>query len=69
MTSGPLRVDCASCDHPSAETIDRIARLQLEAQRWGVELHLVNARPALVELIDFCGLAEFLRVEVEGQAE
>jgi len=49
--------------------IDRLARLQLAVQREGGELQLVAAQPCLLELIDFCGLAEVLRLEVERQAE
>ena len=62
-------LDCGPLDAPTAATIDQIARLKLAARRCGCELELSNARPSLVELLDFCGLAELLAVEVERQAE
>ncbi len=55
--------------HPTAETIDRLACLQLAARRSGCFLELAGARPSLLELLDFCGLAEVLRVEAGRQAE
>jgi len=61
--------DCRGIAHPDAGTIDGLARLQLAVQRDGCELQLVAAQPCLLELIDFCGLAEVLRLEAEGQAE
>jgi hypothetical protein len=64
-----LVLDCGSLTHPTAETIDRLACLQLAARRSGGRLELEGAQPCLLELIDFCGLSEVLRVQVEGQAE
>jgi anti-anti-sigma regulatory factor len=61
--------DCRAISHPDAATIDRLARLQLAVQREGSELQLVGAQPCLLELIDFCGLAEVLRLEAGRQAE
>ena len=61
--------DCRGIAHPDAGTIDRLARLQLATQREGMELQLIAAQPCLLELIDFCGLAEVLRVEAGRQAE
>jgi hypothetical protein len=62
-------LDCGPLDAPTAATIDQIARLKLAARRCGCELQLSNARPSLVELLDFCGLAKLLSVEVERQAK
>ena len=62
-------LDCGLLDTPTAATIDQIARLKLAARRCGCELELSNARPSLLELLDFCGLAELLAVEMKGQAE
>jgi hypothetical protein len=62
-------LDCGPLGAPTAATIDQIARLKLAARRCGCELELSNARPSLLELLDFCGLAELLAVEVERQAE
>lgn len=61
--------DCAALARPDAATIDGLARLQLAVQREGAELRLVGAQPCLLELIDFCGLAEVLRIEAGRQAE
>ena len=69
MTIGTVSLECASLDEPGAETIDRLARLQLAARSCGCDLRLCNANRSLLELIDLCGLAEVLRVEVERQAE
>jgi hypothetical protein len=64
-----LVLDCRSLTHPTAETIDRLACLQLAARRSGDRLELEGTQPCLLELIDLCGLADVLRVEVERQAE
>jgi hypothetical protein len=49
--------------------IELLARLQLTARRLGVELTLSNAPPELLELVEFVGLTEALRVEVERKPE
>lgn len=54
---------------PDADTIDALARLQLNARRLGLELCLRHASHELTELIAFAGLDEVLRVELEWQAE
>jgi STAS domain len=54
---------------PDAAAVDALARLQLNAQRLGLELRLRHASAALRELIAFAGLDEVLRVEAQGQAE
>ncbi len=69
MTIDPITVDCARLPGTDAWTVDRIARLQLAARRLGLELRFVNAAPALLELVELCGLRAALRVEVEGQPE
>jgi anti-anti-sigma regulatory factor len=68
---GRIRVDCdcRAITHANAGTIDRLARLRLAVQREGGELQLVGAQPCLLELLNFCGLAEVLRVEAGRQAE
>ena len=48
---------------PSAATVDALARLALALKRQGSRLRLRHASPELVELIEFMGLAEVLRVE------
>ena len=51
---------------PSAATIDALARLAVALRRQGSRLRLRHASPELVELIEFMGLAEVLRVEASG---
>jgi hypothetical protein len=69
MRRASVDCDCRAITHPHAGTIDRLARLQLAVQRDGGDLKLVGAQPCLLELLDFCGLAEVLRVEAGRQAE
>jgi anti-anti-sigma regulatory factor len=52
-----------------AATVDSLARLQLAARRLGRELRLRHASDNLQELVDLCGLADVLRVEVRRQPE
>jgi hypothetical protein len=54
---------------PDAETIDKLAKLQVAAHRLGVELLLRNASNPLCELISFVGLADVLRVEMKRETE
>ena len=48
---------------PSVATVDALARLAVALRRQGSRLRLRHASPELVELIEFMGLAEVLRVE------
>ena len=54
---------------PDAGAIDTLARLQLTARRFGLELRLRHASSELQDLLAFAGLHEVLRVEAGGQAE
>jgi hypothetical protein len=54
---------------PDAASVDRLARLQLEARRNGDELRVRRASAELLELLAFAGLADVLGVEPCGQAE
>ena len=62
-----------SCDVSSIDAdeiaLDALARLQLMARRMGVSIELRNARPQLVDLLTFLGLAGLLAVEAHRQAE
>lgn len=69
MTIDPIDVDCARLVRPDVSLVDRVARLRVAARRLGFELRLVNAEPALVELVDLCGLSGALGVEVKRQPE
>ena len=48
---------------PTCGTVDALARLALALRRQGTWLRLRHASPELVELIEFMGLAEVLRLE------
>lgn len=58
------RADAALCDvahiEADAVAVDALARLQLAAQRYGCRVHLRNASPELVDLVDFMGLTDVL---------
>ena len=64
-----VTLEYSALTRPTVETIDELARLQLAAHRKGCRLELTGTHPSLLELIDFCGLAEVLRVEAGSQAE
>jgi anti-anti-sigma regulatory factor len=65
----PVVVDCSALPEPDAELVDALARLHLDLRRRHCELRLVNVGPALLELIEFAGLAQVLRLEPCGEAE
>jgi len=69
MTIGPIILNCASVPEPDAASIECLAHLQLAAIERGADLSIENASPRLAELIEFCGLAEALGVEVERHPE
>jgi hypothetical protein len=50
-------------------SVDRLARLQLDARRSGIERRLRNVSPELDELVCLCGLRRALRLDAGGQAE
>ncbi len=50
---------------PDLATVDALARLQLQARRLGLSIHLRDADPALVGLLDLVGL----RLELCREAE
>jgi len=62
-------LDCGYLTQPTAATIDQLASMQLAARREGCRLELAGAPPRLLELLDLCGLAEILGLELERQAE
>jgi anti-anti-sigma regulatory factor len=62
-------VDCSALPEPDGEQLDALACLRLSLGRRRCELRLVNSSQALLELIEFAGLAEVLRVEAGGEAE
>jgi hypothetical protein len=69
-----VRCDVSGITDPDVVTLDTLARLELMARRWGARIRLVNATPALVDLIACAGLGGVLEVvgsgvEVDGQVE
>jgi anti-anti-sigma regulatory factor len=52
-----------------AGTVDVLAHLHVELQRRGHDLYLRDASPELRALLDLCGLAGVLRLELEREAE
>ena len=54
--------DAAELTASDLETVEALARLQLEANRRGFRVHLRNVPPDLAELIELCGLAQVLRL-------
>jgi len=50
----------AGSSHPDLEVVDTLARLALTARRLGAAVHVVNAGPELLGLIEFVGLDEVL---------
>jgi hypothetical protein len=62
-------LECRALTHPTAETIEELASLQLAARRKGCRLELAGVHPSLLDLIDFCGLTDVLRVDSGRQTE
>ena len=69
MATDKVILSCARIKKPDLGAVDQLARIQLGLRRGGHELCLADASYELMELIDFAGLGEVLRVEVERQAE
>ena len=61
--------DAGAIFAPDVGTVDLLARMQLRARRHGFELRIFDASNELVELIGLVGLADVLRVELQGEAE
>ena len=63
-------VDC-DVGHCCADlgTANALARAHVNTRRLGSRLHVVNASPALQELLAFVGLADVLLGRAERQAE
>ena len=64
----PIVCDVAPLE-PDIGTVDVLARLRLTALRLGVELQLLGVSAELRSLLELCGLAALLHVEVERQPE
>jgi len=64
--SGPLACDVGHITKPDELALEALARLQLSAQRLGVSIRLLNAGPALVDLLALAGLSDVLVVAESG---
>ncbi len=62
-------LDCSALPEPDAGQLDDLARLFVCLRRRHCELRLANASDALLDLIEFAGLADVLRVEPVAKAE
>jgi anti-anti-sigma regulatory factor len=69
MEGLPVVLDCSTLHEPDAELVEALAHLHLDLRRRRRELRLVNVGPRLLELIEFAGLGQVLRVEPGGEAE
>jgi hypothetical protein len=69
MATEKVTVSCARIKEPDLGSLDQLARIQLGVRRGGRELCLADASYELMALIDFAGLDEVLRVEVQRQAK
>lgn len=69
MVFRTITLDCACWKDVNVRTVDRIARVHLDARRNGIRLRLENASRWLLDLIDFCGLGEALGVQAGRQVE
>jgi hypothetical protein len=62
-------LDCSALPEPDAGQLDTLARLRLSLRRRHCELRLANAGDSLLDLIEFAGLSDALRVEPIREAE
>jgi len=69
MEIGTIILDCASAPVADLGTVELIALIRLCTKECGQEVRLVNVSPGLRDLIEICGLAEVLGVEVERHPE
>jgi anti-anti-sigma regulatory factor len=68
MSAGTVVLNCAQLDS-SVAAVDHIARLRMCMGRGGYRLCLANVSDELRRVIELAGLAECLRVEMQGQPE
>ena len=57
---GIVACDVGAVDGPALPTIDVLARLALAARRGRSQMRLEHASPAILELLELCGLGEVL---------
>jgi ABC-type transporter Mla MlaB component len=69
MATGTVTLNCARIERPDLGAIGEIAQVQLGMHRCGCEVRLTQASEELIALIEFAGLGEVLRVEVQRKPE
>lgn len=69
MKVGQITLDCASAPVAELGTVELIALIRLFALECGEEVRLVNVSSGLRDLIELCGLTEFLGGEMERHPE
>jgi hypothetical protein len=57
---GIVTCDVGAIDEPALPTIEVLSRLALAARRGRGQMRLEHASPAILELIELCGLAQVL---------
>jgi len=65
MATDTVTLNCARMKKPDLTAIDQIARMQLCARRGGCDVRLARPSEELIALIQFAGLGDVLRVEVQ----
>ena len=69
MATDKVTLSCARIKEPDLGAVDLLARIQLGVRRGGRELCLADSSYELMALIDFTGLGDVLRVEMQRQSE
>jgi hypothetical protein len=68
MGSPSLILDCSALPEADATQLDGLARLVLGLRRRRCQIRLANPGEGLLDLIEFAGLGEVLRVEPGWEA-
>jgi len=69
MPADTVTLSCARIGRADLTVIDRLARICLGIKRGHSDLLLAQAGDELIALIDFAGLGEVLRVQVQREPE
>jgi len=69
MATESVTLNCAHIGQPDLGAIDCMARIQLGLRRRGCDLQLLEPSDELLALVEFAGLGDVLRVEVQRKPE
>ena len=69
MATDTVTLNCARMKKPDLAAIGEIAHILLEMRHCGCEVRLTQASEELIALIQFAGLGDVLRVEVQRKPE